>query len=149
MDKLSDLARKLKPYFKQQRWVYPTSADWVGTAGAPLTSTAWDGDSFSTTAKTLIDLSAVFGVPAGVKAVDVKVMIRDSASGSYGALIVLSPNSTSYSGKAFQCGGLPNDSMHRASAIVPCNSDGDIYYQLDASGAGTLDVWIEIWGYQL
>jgi len=122
------------------RWFYLTT---------PLTSTSWDGDARSTTAKTLIDLSAVFGVPAGVKAVDVKVMLRDSGSASYGALVVLSPYNTSYSGKSWQCGGLPNDYTHRASGIVPCNADGDIYYQVDASGVNTLDVWLEIWGYYL
>ena len=42
----------------------------------PLTSTAWDEDSYSTTAKTLIDLSEVFGVPAGVKAVMVKISLN-------------------------------------------------------------------------
>ena len=113
----------------------------------PLTSTSWDGDSFSTTAKTVIDLSAVFGVPAGVKAVDIKIMLRDSGSASYAALIILGPDNTSYRGKAFQCGGLPSNYIDRSSAIVSCDANGDIYYQIDASGSGTMDVWLEIWGY--
>src|SRR5574340_1078315 len=139
-DNMSSLATQLQARTRGPRWHYLTT---------PLTSTSWDGDAHSTTAKTLIDLSAVFGVPAGVKAVDVKVMMRDSGSSTYGALIVLGPENTSYRGKAFQCGGLPNDVMHRASAVVPCNSDGDIYYQIDASGASTADVWLEIWGYYI
>jgi len=32
---------------------------------------------------------------------------------------------------------------------VPCNADGDIYYQISASGASTFDVWIQIWGYYI
>jgi len=117
---------------------------------APLTSTAWDGDAFSTTAKTKIDLSEVFGVPAGVKAIIAKVTIRDSGSAtSPGPAIILSPNDTSYCGKTVQVGGRPNDYFERGDVIVPCNSDGDIYYQIDASGTGTLDAWLEIWGYWL
>ena len=68
----------------------------------PLTSTAWDGDSFSTTGKTLIDLSSVFGVPAGVKAVLVRMIARDSGSSSGYNQLMLSPNSTAGSA-AVQC----------------------------------------------
>lgn len=116
----------------------------------PKTSTNWDGDARSTTAKTKIDLSEVFGIPAGVKAIIAKVSIRDSGSAtSPGPAIILSPNDTSYSGKTVQVGGRPNDYFERGDVIVPCNSDGDIYYQIDASGTETLDAWIEIWGYWL
>ena len=59
-------------------------AQWVYLQ-APLTSTSWDGDSFSTTAKTLIDLSAVFGVPANVKAIYARVFVNDSASAQKGS----------------------------------------------------------------
>ena len=117
---------------------------------SPLTSTAWDGDAFSTTAKTKIDLSEVFGIPAGVKAIIAKVSIRDSGSAtSPEPVIILSPKDTSYSGKTVQVGGRPNDYFERGDVIVPCNSDGDIYYQIDARGTETLDAWIEIWGYWL
>ena len=113
----------------------------------PLTSTSWDGDSFSTTGKTLIDLSAVFGVPAGVRWVYVRVYIRDSASaGSAVGIIWLSPDSTSYSGLSVGATGLANDAIARGAVLVPC-TDGDIYYQIAASGVGTTDVWLEIWGY--
>lgn len=46
----------------------------------PLTSTSWDGDARSTTAKTKIDLSAVFGVPAGAKGILVRLVARDSVN---------------------------------------------------------------------
>lgn len=115
----------------------------------PLTSTDWDGDSFSTTAKTKIDLSAVFGVPAGVKAVLINIGIRDSNSLIGDPYIVLSPNSTSLSGFMHRIKGLPNDYPYYHQVVVPCNSDGDIYYQIAATGTDTMDVWIEIWGYWL
>lgn len=117
---------------------------------APLTSTAWDGDARSTTAKTLIDLSAVFGVPAGVKAVLVRLVTRDSGSSAGYCQLGLSPNSTADS-VAIQCylQGVANDVYISANGIVPCDANGDIYYQVVASGTGTLDATIEIWGYWL
>ena len=115
---------------------------------APLTSTSWDGDSFSTTAKTLIDLSATFvGVPAGVYAVLVRTEIRDSGSAAGDPYLFLSPNSTAGDGLMSSCAGLTNDARARDTHIVPCDANGDIYYRISASGAGTMDVWLEIWGY--
>lgn len=116
----------------------------------PLTSTAWDGDAFSTTAKTKIDLSVVFGVPAGVKAVLVRMVARDSGSSSGYCQIGLSPNNTADS-VALQAylQDVANDVYVTTSGIVPCDVNGDVYYQVTASGAGTLDVVIQIWGYWL
>jgi hypothetical protein len=113
----------------------------------PLTSTDFDGDSFSTTAKTKIDLSAVYGVPAGVKAVDTSLSIRDSGSAASAALIILSPNNTDGNGKYLRCGGVANDYWVSGGLTVPCDASGDIYYQIVASGSGTFDVVLSIWGY--
>lgn len=117
---------------------------------APLTSTSWDGDARSTTARTLIDLSAVFGAPAGIKAILVKVTIRDSGSAGGDYSFNLTP--TSGAGEiAFtsRCSGLPNDSFTTEAGIVPCDANGDVYYQIAASGASTMDVTMQIWGYYL
>jgi len=117
----------------------------------PLTSTSWDGDSFSTTGKTLIDLSSVFGVPAGAKAILVQLLARDS--GSAASTIVffgVSPNGTDGSLAIMSVQrGLPNDTMVYATGICPCDSNGDIYYQITASGTDTMDCYIRIWGYWL
>jgi len=113
----------------------------------PLTSISWDGDSYSTTAKTLIDLSAVFGAPAGVKAVLARVEIRDSGSSGFDAYLFLSPVDTAGVGLMESCAGLGNDYRSRGTHIVPCDANGDIYYQINASGSLTMDVKIEIWGY--
>jgi len=114
---------------------------------APLTSVAWDGDSYSTTAKTLIDLSAVFGVPAQVRWVDVYVYIRDSASAATSPYLVLSPNAVAFSGPAFSC--VPVDDRWAQLGVhrIPCDANGDIYYQIVASGADTFDVIMQVWGY--
>ena len=115
----------------------------------PLTSTSWDGDSFSTTAKTKIDLSAVFGVPAGVKAVLVKVALRDSGSADAACLFQLAGVSggTNYSLTAIA--SPINDRYAYFNGIVPCDANGDVYYQINASGSATMDVYLEIWGYWL
>jgi hypothetical protein len=116
----------------------------------PKTSTSWDGDAYSTTAKTKIDLSTVFGVPANVKAVLVRLTARDSGSSAGYCQLALSPNNTAGS-VAVQAylQGVANDVYVSANGIVPCDSGGDIYYQITASGTGTLDAFIEIWGWWL
>lgn len=113
---------------------------------APLTSTEWDGDPYSTTSKTLIDLSVKFGAPAGIRAVLMRTAIRDSGSAANECVLFLAPNNTSLSGLATDCTGLPNDTYKRDTMIVPCTG-GDIYYQIAASGTGTMDVSLQIWGY--
>ena len=115
----------------------------------PLTSTSWDGDAYSTTGKTLIDLSAVFGAPAGIKAILANLAVRDSGSAGNECWLILSPNNTPSSGPWFDCSGLANDFFDRGTIIVPCDTNGDIYYQIQASGAGTMDVYLQIWGYWL
>ncbi|MDO8683474.1 MAG: hypothetical protein Q7N50_08335 [Armatimonadota bacterium] len=115
---------------------------------SPLTSTSWDGDSFSTTAPTLIDLSAVFGVPAGVKAVYLSVVINDSGSAATADVnISFYPASGGIFAHVVYCGGIANDAMAAAQGIVPCDANGDVYYSITASGVGTLDVRIRIFGY--
>lgn len=116
----------------------------------PLTSTSWDGDAYSTTAKTLIDLSSEFGAPAGIKGILVKLVARDSGSSNGYCQLILSPNSIPNS-IALQCylQGVPDNVYISANGIVPCDANGDIYYQIVASGTGTLDAFIEIWGYWL
>ncbi len=143
MSRMSALANKLESHNARERWVYLQS---------PLTSTSWDGDSFSTTAKTAIDLSAAFGVPAGAKAILVTIAARDSASASATPKCQcgLAPNNTPGQFMLLcKIYDRPNDDLEYVTSEVPCNIDGDVYFQCTASGAGTLDVWIEIWGYYI
>lgn len=113
----------------------------------PLTSTDWDGDSYSTTAKTKIDLSAVFNAPAGIKAALIKVDIRDSGSASNDRWFMLSPNDTVNQGLSVSAYPV-NDRWARVSMVVPCDANGDVYFQ-NAAGDATMDVFLEIWGYWL
>lgn len=114
------------------------------------TSTAWQGKVCSTTAKTKIDLSDVFGVPAGVKAVLASANIKDSGSVAADAWLVLSPVDIAYDGVWVTCSGIANDKLVASGTIiVPCDSNGDIYYQTKASGTDTLTVDLAIYGWWL
>lgn len=133
-------AARLKPLlFENRPAFYPLITQ--------LTSAAWNGDSYSTTAKTLIDLESVFGAPADLKAVLCKVGIRDSGSSTNDCYIILSPNDSTGAGMILRCSGLPDDTYSNDSMVVPCDANGDIYYQIAASGTTTADIFLEIWGY--
>jgi len=121
---------------------------WVYLA-APLTSASWAGDSFSTTAKTLLDLSAVFAVPAGVRAILANAYVRDSASNGANYQLILAPNNTANQGFFFDAEAGGNDVYRHTGNVVPCDANGDVYYQISASGADTLDIWLHIWGYAI
>lgn len=114
----------------------------------PLTSTSWDGDSISTNNKTKIDLSSVFGAPAGIRGILGKVLVRDSGSYSGNSFFALSPNNVANSNSfILRLEGLANDMRRSLPVLISCDENGDIYYQNYTSGVGTMDVWIEIWGY--
>jgi len=114
----------------------------------PLTSTSWDGDGYSTVGRTKIDLSSVFGVPDGIKAVLLSVKVRDSASQTSDTFIVLGPTNTAGQGIAVNP-QYTNDRYNRVVVVVPCDSNGDIYYDISASGTGTFDVIMQVFGYWL
>jgi hypothetical protein len=148
-DAILRLTQKVHRLERQLRRVQTTGFQrpvWLSTS---LTSTDWDGDSYSTTAKTKIDLSAVFSAPANIKAINVEVLIRDSASAANDCWIILAPNNTAAEGSAFRCSGLANDALADGQRWIACDSNGDVYYQIGASGALTMDVWIRIRGYFL
>lgn len=114
----------------------------------PLTSTDWDGDSHSTTAKTLIDLSAIFGVPAGVRAIKVVTIINDSGSSAGYVWLRLANNNTDQIADYIHwLAFATNDGFSYNCGTVSCDINGDIYYQISASGAGTFDCYISIYGY--
>lgn len=114
----------------------------------PLTSTAWDGDARSSSAGFVqLDLSAVFGVPAGVRAVLVRLRANDSAAWGTGNLrVTLGPGDGKFAVNLYTYGG---DVVSDLTAPCPCDANGDIWYSIVASGAGTMDVHMQIYGYWL
>lgn len=129
---------------------YKNATSYTGYIFVPLattlTSTSFDGDSFSTTAATKIDLSAEFGAPEGIKAVSLIVTAQDSAAfGTRNLWVAFGPST----GQVVHCPVRPagGDVWTSTSGIVPCDSSGDIYYAIGASGASTFDLIVRINGY--
>ena len=113
-----------------------------------LTSTAWNGAARSTTAATKIDMSAVFGTPANIDAVLLRVSCRDSGSATTQAFILLAdadPGPDSIVVRAAEINNRWND----AYPVVPTDANGDIYYSCSATGVGTLYIHIVVLGYHL
>lgn len=107
----------------------------------PLTSTSWDGDNKGTGDRAIIDLSAVFGVPAGVKAVLMTIQTQGNAASEY---IRFGPNSTyNY---ALTCRTQVANVINIASGIVPCDANGDVYCYPSTT---VESVYVWIWGYFL
>lgn len=117
-----------------------TLAGWTFLT-TPLTSTAWDGDNKGTGDRATVDLSAVFGVPAGVKAVLMSIQTDADTAEDY---IRFGPNSTyNY---ALTCRTQVGGVIAHANGIVPCDSNGDVYCYT----SGTVEsVYVWIWGYWL
>jgi hypothetical protein len=109
-----------------------------------LTSTSFDGDQFSDVGETALDLSAVFGVPAGIKAALVQVCARDSVAwGTDGLYVAVGANSE-WPLTIRPAGG---NVWVEGLGIVPCTTTGDFSYMINASGANTMAVFIRICGY--
>jgi hypothetical protein len=115
----------------------PTPALTFTPLPVPLTSTDWDGDAKTNANNGVIDLSAVFGVPAGVKAVLVYAAVNGT-SATY-SLSLGSDNS-------HVCMLTEVQVANRTVAdngIIPCDVNGDIY----ASFYQTVTVTLKILGY--
>ena len=107
----------------------------------PLTSTSWDGDNKGTGDRATVDLSAVFGVPAGVKAVLMSIQTTGDAANDY---IRFGPNSGN--NFALTCRTTVASQIAHASGIVPCDANGDVYCYTSGT-VESVQVWI--WGYWL
>jgi hypothetical protein len=120
-------------------WVYLTT---------PLTSSSWNWTAKSDASKTLLDLSVVFGAPAGIKAIIVRLSC-DETGGSTDVTthFAISPNDTSgsYAIAAYTRGSVGMQT--EASGVCPCDANGDIYYQINAYGTNTMKCLLQIWGY--
>ena len=116
----------------------------------PYTNTTFDGDSFSDVASNtkIENTSWSTTIPSDAKALLITAMARDSDSAGtnglyvflYGAAAAATPSMRLY------LNGIPNNQNAAETAVVPC-TDGDIWYRVNASGAGTLDIWLVCFGY--
>lgn len=107
----------------------------------PLTSTSWDGDTKGTGDHAIVDLSTVFGVPAGVKAVLMSIQTQGDAANDY---IRFGPDSVN--NFTLVCRTQVAGVIAHAFGIVPCDANGDVYCYT----SGTVEsVYVWIWGYWL
>lgn len=118
-----------------------SSVNYTGYAITPLTtkltSTSWDGDNKTAANNGTIDLSAVFGAPAGIKAVLVRFAI---SSGTLGSYAYIGPSSSNLAlGDEIKA----TSRLHECYGIVPCDASGDVYFL----ASGTIAVYLEIFGY--
>ena len=102
------------------------------------TSTSWDGDAKN--GNTIIDLSAAFGLPAGIKAIAANMLFNDETIYVAGGL---SKGSTNINEGIRQVTQVANKFIVCAG-IIPCDDNGDVYW----TQSGELDsVFIYITGY--
>lgn len=107
----------------------------------PLTSTSWDGDTKGVGDRAIVDLSTVFGVPAGVKAVLMGIQTQGDAANDY---IRFGPDSVN--NFTLICRTQVAGVIAHAFGIVPCDANGDVYCHTSGTVEG---VWVWIWGYWL
>ena len=82
-------------------------------------------------------------IPKGAKAVYLSAAIRDADStGGGNCRIYLGKNSTSKYDLQISNDEVPDDQWRYNSGRVGCDSNGDIYYDIDATGSDTLDARI-------
>jgi hypothetical protein len=127
---------------------------WLDT---PYTDAAWAATAKSS-GSTTISLSASFGpyVPKGVRGLVLRIRCRDSGSAAAAVADGASVKVISYRGAAFltytgivSCTGKPNDDWESGVVMVaidPNDGNGQFVVNVVATGAGTLDVTIEIIG---
>jgi len=114
----------------------------------PLTSTSWDGDARSDTSSTLLDLALVFGLPANVKAIVVRMFVRDSAAwGTNNLFFAIGGNATNAACVVRTFGG--DVFTESVGAVCPTDGNSKVYYWVEASGASTIDVSLQLYGYFL
>jgi len=105
------------------------------------TSTSWDGDA-KNGADGVIDLSAVFGVPAGVKAIAARLAVKDETIGVYGALWTTSVDTDQGIAQITQAANIYNN----VAGVVECDGNGDVYWEqsgeFDAVFFGVLGYWL-------
>lgn len=110
----------------------------------------WDGDAKSDGDSTVLDLSAFGnGLPPNIKAVLFTLGIKDSGSAGAPCFARVGPDIVDSHCLWHFIQGVPNGVVRTAVAWVPCDPNGDVYIQIDATGVNTMNVWIWIWGYIL
>ena len=117
---------------------------------APYTNTNFDGDSFSDVAilTKIENTDWSTTIPADAVALLLWCRIRDEGSAGTNGLYfwIYATSGGGTPTLVLFLNGIPNDQYATATVVVPC-TDGDVWYVCNASGVGTLDVWLQCHGY--
>lgn len=131
-----------------------SSTEYTGYSLVPLSTpiahNSFNGDSYSdVTSNTKIEnTSWATTIPSDAKALLIYGWCRDSGSAATAGLYVALFSSSGASNASFAISpsGKANDDYAFGMGVVPC-TDGDIWYQVEASGTSTMDIWLLVWGY--
>ena len=115
-----ELVELLTPYF-----VLRGAGSWTWGFWS---STSWDGDA-KAGADGIIDLSAVFSLPAGIKAISLRFSVKDATVGTWGRVSVDSTDVNAGVIVRAQVANIWNDT----GGIVQCDTNGDIYFAQSAA----------------
>lgn len=103
----------------------------------------YNSASYSDSALALLNLEADTNgqLGKGVKAFSFSAFINDSGSAASRCYFMLSDKSSGGQLRQMEIGGIANDVGGRHELLdVIADANGDIYYSIEASGAGTLDI---------
>jgi hypothetical protein len=107
----------------------------------PLTSTSWDGDSYTTADdEVLVDAVAVFGVPSGAKSIYVAGNIRNTTTADL--RLSLGPSAGNYS---LVTRNQVANIYQNFAGNINLDANTKFYFQV----GGTLSITIQIWGYYI
>ncbi len=129
-----------------------TPGEWVYTE-APIIPADWTltTSGISTGAAIInLEVQSKGMIPKGALAVLLLATARDSNSAGGGnCYIHFGRSSSNYYALRVDIDEIDDDLKISNSGIVPCDSNGDIYYSATATGSGTMDVSLNIVGVQL
>lgn len=117
-----------------------------------ITDGNWDGDGKSDADSGVLDLSTFGnGCPPGIKAVLIGTLVRDVASAAAAdCRLAIGPDNVLPSRcHLTQLTGVVNNKFRGQMGWVPCDANGDVFVDIDATGVGSMTVDIRIWGYVL
>ena len=135
------------PLYKIPDWVYPCDPGWPGTFATELTNASWEGGARSDEGFTEINMPSVFGIPSNCRAVLCRIIARDSVSLTTTGLYFSLSNYAGGGVLSVRPSGIANDYYIENTGVVPCSENGNIYYSINASGAGTLDAYLRVCGF--
>jgi len=117
-------------------------ADHIGYVYVPLATPAtnadWDGDDKTSANRGVMDLSELYGIPAGVKAVNVFMLSYSTVAGRQCLLSTTSDLATLQLVQRHRTANLG----YPHTAIVNCDANGDIYYWCDLNATFSTDIRI-------